>query len=260
MAERRLDLAQARVLISNDDGIDASGLKVLEKAVREIVREVWVVAPETEQSAASHSLTIRRPLRLRRVSERRFAVDGTPTDCVLLGISRIMADSPPDLVLSGINRGSNLGEDVIYSGTVAAAIEGALLGFPAIAFSQASGDRRAVKWGTSEKWVPETMRRLAAISWPSDVIINVNFPDVVARAVSGFGVGRQGRHENDHGLVERVDPRGEPYFWIGSKGESSSGLPGSDLDVVAGGAISITPVRLDFTHDHTLRALKKDFE
>jgi 5'-nucleotidase len=260
MAEGRFDLAQARVLIANDDGIEASGLKVLEKAVREIVREVWVVAPETEQSAASHSLTIRRPLRLRRVSERRFAVDGTPTDCVLMGITRIMADSPPDLVLSGVNRGSNMGEDLIYSGTVAAAIEAALLGYPAIAFSQVSNDRRAVKWGTAEKWIPEVLRRLAEVSWPSDVVINVNFPDVAARSVTGIRVGCQGRHEKAHALTERIDLRGEPYFWVGSKGESSPGLPGSDLDVASNGAIAITPVRLDLTHGETMQALKRHFE
>ena len=260
MAEGRFDLAQARVLISNDDGINSSGIKVLEKAVREIVREVWVVAPETEQSAASHSLTIRRPLRLRRVSERRFAVDGTPTDCVLMGITRIMADSPPDLVLSGVNRGSNMGEDLIYSGTVAAAIEGALLGFPAIAFSQVSGDRRAVKWGTAEKWLPEVLRRLAAASWPTDVVINVNFPDVAAGSVTGIRVGCQGRHEKPHELTERVDLRGEPYFWVGSKGEASPGRPGSDLEVASNGAIAVTPVRLDLTHEESLQALSRHFE
>ena len=259
MAEASFDLARARVLISNDDGIEAPGLKVLEKVVRGLAREVWVVAPEREQSAASHSLTVRRPLRMRRISERRFAVDGTPTDCVLLAVNRIMSGNPPDLVLSGINRGSNLGEDVIYSGTVAAAIEGALLGFPAVAFSQVCLDRRAVKWGTAEEWTPEVLRRLASVSWPGDVIINVNFPDVAARSVSGIRVGRQGRHKIGHEMVERVDPRGEPYFWIGSQREDDPGVPDSDLKAVCEAAIAITPVRLDLTHDATLESLRRFF-
>ena len=133
-------LSKARVLISNDDGINAPGLKALEGVMRKLAREAWVVAPETEQSAASHSLTLRQPLRVRKISARRFAAHGTPTDSVLLGVNKVMQDNPPDLVISGINRGGNLGEDVIYSGTVAAALEGTLLGFPAIALSPEAYD------------------------------------------------------------------------------------------------------------------------
>ncbi len=259
MVDGTLDLARARVLVTNDDGIDAPGLAVLERALAGIVGEVWVVAPDKERSAASHSLTIRQPLRLRRIAERRYAVDGTPADCVLLGIHRVMADCPPDLVVSGINRGSNLGEDAIYSGTVGAAVEAALLGIPAVALSQVCKNRKAVKWGTAEHWIPEILRRLVAVSWPPDVVINVNFPDVAAESVDGMRLGRLGRHEKAHELVERIDPRGETYYWVGSKGEANPGRPGSDLDVASNGTISITPVRLDLTDENTLRALEKHF-
>jgi 5'-nucleotidase len=257
MKDRVSDLARARVLISNDDGINAPGLKILERAVRPLVREVWVVAPETEQSGAGHSLTLRRPLRLRQVSHRRFAVDGTPTDCVLLGLHKVLKDRPPDLVLSGINRGGNLGEDVTYSGTVAAAMEATLLGFPAIAFSQVSDDRRAVKWATAEHWVGPVLDKLAAHSWPPYVFINVNFPDVPARSVTGIEVTRQVQRRVFDNLTEGVDPRGDPYFWIGSQRSEDSSSRGTDLFTVKRGAISITPLSLDLTHGPTARALRK---
>ena len=176
MKDRLPDLARARVLICNDDGINAPGLKLLERVVRPLVREAWVVAPETEQSGVGHSLTLRRPLHIRKVSSRRFAVDGTPTDCVLLGVKKVLEERPPDLVLSGINRGGNLGEDVTYSGTIAAAMEATLLGFPAIALSLVSDDRRAVKWATAEHWAGQVLDMLAAHSWPRNVFINVNIP------------------------------------------------------------------------------------
>ncbi|HER27742.1 MAG TPA: 5'/3'-nucleotidase SurE, partial [Rhodospirillales bacterium] len=180
MHERVSDLSRARVLLSNDDGIHAPGLKMLERVIGKLVREVWVVAPETEQSAASHSLTLRRPLRLRKVSTRRFAVNGTPTDSVLLGINQAMKETPPDLIISGVNRGGNLGEDVIYSGTVAAALEGTLLGFPAIALSQVTGDQKATKWATAEHWIEKVLTGLVGLSFPANVMMNVNFPDVLA--------------------------------------------------------------------------------
>ncbi|MBM3525309.1 MAG: 5'/3'-nucleotidase SurE, partial [Alphaproteobacteria bacterium] len=160
MAGAPIDLAKARILVTNDDGIDAPGIKVLEKAARRLSKDVWVVAPETEQSAVAHGLTIRRPLRIRRVAERRFAVDGTPTDAVLIAIGHIFKDRKPTLCLSGVNRGANLGDDVTYSGTVAAAMEATLLGVPAIAFSQVFIERDTVHWKTAEKFVPIVARRL----------------------------------------------------------------------------------------------------
>ena len=185
MPARPLDLSRARVLISNDDGIHAPGLRVLERVVRRLAKEVWVVAPEHEQSAASHSLTLRRPLRIRKLSGRRYAVDGTPTDSVLLAVREIMKDRAPDLVLSGINRGGNLGEDVTYSGTIAAAMEGALLGIPAIALSQLSENGRPVKWGTAEHHLADVLERLTSAPWPPGILMNGQLPRTFPRARHG---------------------------------------------------------------------------
>ena len=177
MKRRVPDLSRARVLISNDDGIDAPGLKVLERVFRTLCAEVWTVAPATEQSAAGHSLTIRSPLRIHKVSTRRYAVNGTPTDSVLLGIREIMKDCPPDLVVSGINRGANLGEDVTYSGTVAAAMEGALMDVPSVAFSLVTDDRGKPRWKTAEAWIKPVMEKLSTLDFPDNVLFNVNIPD-----------------------------------------------------------------------------------
>ncbi len=259
MPGRPPDLAKARVLISNDDGVRAPGLKLLERVMRRIAREVWVVVPETEQSAASPSLTLRQPLRIRKVSARRFAVDGTPTDCVLLAVNHIMKDRPPDIVLSGVNRGGNIGEDVTYSGTVAAAMEATLLGFPAIALSLMTGDRKAARWKTAERWTADVVGRLAAATWPANVMINVNFPDVAARAVSGVEITRQGRRKIGGELVQGTDPRGEAYFWIGSQRVEPGFRRGTDLEAVRRGAVSVTPLSLDLTHAPTLKPLRAVF-
>jgi 5'/3'-nucleotidase SurE len=259
MTHAPIDLATARVLLSNDDGIDADGLKLLEKIVRPLVREVWVVAPETEQSAASHSLTMRRPLYVRRVRGRRYTVDGTPTDCVLLAINQVMRKKPPDLVLSGVNRGGNLGEDATYSGTIAAAMEGTLLGVPSIAFSQRYTDGEAVRWDTAAAWIKPTLERLAAAGWPSSVLINVNFPAVAADQVTGIEVTRQGRHKVGGSMTAGVDPRGEGYFWIGGRRDQDHRRQGTDLEAVHRGAVSVTPLCLDLTHQPSLRTLQAIF-
>src|SRR3954451_17158041 len=173
MADRRIDIATCRILISNDDGIESSGIKILEQIARELTTDVWVVAPDREQSGASHSLTMRRPLRLDQVSERRYAVDGTPTDCVLLAVKKVLRDRPPDLVLSGINGGSNAGEDMTYSGTVAAAMEATLLGIPAVALSQDYPDGSPIPWETGKAFGAEVIRRLLTQPWPANTLINV---------------------------------------------------------------------------------------
>ncbi len=254
-----VDLARARVLISNDDGVHAPGLDILEKVMRRLARDVWVVAPETEQSAASHSLTLRHPLRVREINQRRFAVDGTPTDSVLLAVHNIMRDNPPDIVISGINRGANLGEDVTYSGTVAAAMEGTLLGFPSIALSQVTENGEAARWAATEHWLGEVIKRLAGHSWPGQVLMNVNFPDVPAAAVTGIEVTNQGRRKIGDDLTERTDPRGEAYFWIGAQRTEDLYRKGSDLEAVGRGAISITPLTVDMTHRSSVKALKTLF-
>jgi 5'-nucleotidase len=260
MSRKPIDLANARILVTNDDGINAPGLKVLERIAKSLSRDVWVVAPEMEQSAAAHSLTLRRPLQVRRISRRRFAIDGTPTDCVLLAVNHIMKRRKPDLVLSGVNRGGNLGEDVTYSGTIAAAMEATLLDIPAIAMSQVrQHGGHPVKWSTAETHGPEVVRRLAAIEWPQGVLMNVNYPNVVADAVTGIRVVRQGWREGDIAVVEASDPVGRPYLWIGDFASDESVDPDTDLAAVMHGAISVTPLHLDLTHEATLKQLEKVF-
>jgi len=251
-----MNLSRSRILISNDDGIHATGLKLLEKIAKNLSRDVWVVAPETEQSAASHSLTVRRPLRIRKLSPRRFAVDGTPTDSVLLAVKHLLADHPPDLVLSGINRGGNLGEDVTYSGTIAAAMEGTLLGVPAIALSQHRETGEKTYWSTAEKFAPRLIRDLVAAEWPKGVFINVNFPAVGPERVTGIEVGIQGRRKLGDHLEERVDPHGRPYYWIGPLRREEPSRRRSDLAAIGRRAISVTPLHVDLTHRRTLRHLR----
>lgn len=256
MPHKPLDLATARVLVSNDDGVHAPGLKMLVRVARRMAKEVWVAAPEVEQSAASHSLTLRRPLRIRRLAARRYAVDGTPTDAVMLALRQIMKDKPPDLVLSGVNRGGNLGEDVTYSGTIAAAMEATLLGVPAIALSQERSDGSRTRWATAEHHLEKVVRRLVSVPWPAGVLMNVNFPDVAAGAVTGFEATREGRRRIGTWFTESIDPHGRPYYWLSGWREEGNFPRGTDLEAVARGAISVTPLSLDLTHRPTLRVLK----
>lgn len=253
------DLSQARILVSNDDGISAPGIKVLEKIARSLSKDVWVVAPETEQSAVAHSLTIRRPLRVRKLGRRRFAVDGTPTDSVLLAVNAVMKGKKPDLVLSGINRGGNLGEDVTYSGTVAAAMEGTLLGIPAIALSQQIDPSQPIKWNTAEAYAAEVIRRVTAVGWRKNVLMNVNFPDVAPDAVQGIEVTRQGKRKIGDQISERLDPRGDPYIWVGAQRLEDRSEPGTDLNAIHQGFVTITPLCVDFTDRSSMDELKKVF-
>jgi len=246
------DLKKARVLVTNDDGIHAPGLRSLEQIARGLSDDVWVCAPEIEQSAASHSLTIARPLRIRHVSERRYAVDGGPTDCVLLAIEQVLSDHKPDLVLSGVNRGGNTGEDVTYSGTVAAAMEATLLGRRGIALSQEFADGHPVKWATAEHFAPDVIRRLVGFSWPVDTLMNVNFPDAVVGSVKGVRAVRQGRRKLGYRLEERIDPRGRSYVWIGSSRQNPFFEGDNDIVLVQDGYITVTPLFLDLTHDASM--------
>lgn len=260
MFEAPLDLSTARILVSNDDGIDAPGLKLLERVARRLSGDVWVVAPETEQSAASHSLTLRRPLRIRRLSRRRFAVDGTPTDSVLLAVQQIMKAHRPDLVLSGINRGGNLGEDVTYSGTIAAAMEATLLDVPGIALSQYISPDGPVRWGPAERFAEQVIRTVTSVPWPKAVMVNVNFPDTKPSAVSGIRVCGQGRRKLGENLVERIDPRGEPYYWIGALREEERSRRATDIAAIHEKAITVTPLHLDLTHAGMLKTLGAAFK
>jgi 5'-nucleotidase len=247
-----------RILVTNDDGIHATGLKILEKIARQLSRDVWVVAPEFEQSGASHSLTLTMPLRIRRVNARKFAVRGTPTDCVMMALNQVVGGKRPDLLLSGVNRGANLGEDVTYSGTIAAAMEGTLLKVPSIALSQCFSFGHPVRWATAEHHGAALIRRLLLAGWPEDVLVNVNFPDVPHDQVNGTVVSSQGRRDlSDLVLDARVDARGVPYYWIGFRRQVGKPQPRTDLATVARGAISVTPLQLDLTHRNTLTQLKK---
>ncbi len=245
-----------RILVTNDDGVGAHGIKLLEQIARGISDDVWVVAPESNHSGAGHSLTLRRPLRVRSLGERHFAVDGTPTDCVLLGLQRLIPDRTVDLVLSGINHGGNLGEDVTYSGTIAAAMEATLFKVRAIALSQVYRDRSKVKWSTAEAFAPSLIQRILATTWAEDVLININFPDRVAKSVRGVRIARQGKRKLGDEIVEREDPRGEPYLWIGAVKEHAEIRPGTDLAAVEEGYIAVTPLHLDMTHQASFAALR----
>jgi 5'-nucleotidase len=247
-----------RILVTNDDGIHAPGLKTLEKIAKALSKDVWVVAPEFEQSGASHSLTLTLPLRIRRINRRKFAVRGTPTDCVMLALKTIMTVGPPDLILSGVNRGGNLAEDVTYSGTIAAAMEGTLLGVPSIALSQVFTAGHPVKWATAEQHGPKVIRRLLKAGWPEGVLLNVNFPDVLHDRVSGVEMAVQG-HRNlaELHIDDRIDARGVPYYWIGFRRQQDE-QPGMDTDlgVITAGGIAVTPLQLDLTHGRTLKQLR----
>jgi 5'-nucleotidase len=251
----------ARILISNDDGIEAAGIKLLERIAAELSPEIWVVAPEWEQSGAGHSLTTRRPLRLREVSARRYVVDGTPTDCVLLALKRLLRDRPPTLVLSGINAGGNVAEDITYSGTCAAAMEATLFGLPAIALSQEYRDRDNIGWGAAEAFAAEAIRRIVAAAdpWPRDTFFNINFPATAPSAVRGFAVTHQGKRILGDNLSEGRDPRGRHYYWIGPSQMRGGADPGTDLGALADGRVSITPVHLNLTNVPVADAMRAAF-
>lgn len=257
MFEAIPNLSQARILVSNDDGIHGPGLEVLERVARSLSEDVWVAVPETEQSGAGHSLTLHHPLRIREVGERRFAIAGTPTDSVLLAVNHILGDRKPDLVLSGVNRGANLGEDVHYSGTVAAAMEGTLLGYPSIALSQIFTAPEPVKWQTAERHAAHVIAKLMSQEWPRNVLMNVNFPDVEPDAVTGVEMTRQGKRKIGDGLIERHDPRGRPYIWIGPQRSGGAAPKGTDIEAVGRGAISVTPLNVDLTDGETLARFKE---
>lgn len=250
------DLKKARILVSNDDGLHGPGLEVLIRIAESLSDDVWVVVPEHEQSGAGHSLTLHHPLRMRQVRDRVYAVSGTPTDCVLLAVNHLLKDHHPDLVLSGVNRGANLGEDVTYSGTVAAAMEGTLLGIPSIALSQVYTDDNPVQWATAETHAPTVIRTLTALGWPETELMNVNFPDVAAGDVRGVAAVRQGSRKIGDDLDQRFDPRGRSYFWIGPQRSRERADEGTDIAAVQAGQIAVTPLCVDLTAQETLSRLR----
>ena len=252
-----------RILLTNDDGVNARGLALLEAVARKLSDDIWIVAPSEEQSGAGHSLTLTEPVRLRRHDDRRFSATGTPTDAVMLALAHVMKDHPPDLILSGINRGANLGEDVTYSGTVSAAMEGALAGVRSIALSQSysrEGMGDTVPFAAAEAWAEKVLRPLIEFDMPAGTLVNVNFPALPPDQVQGIRVCRQGIR--DYGrlrIVQRTDPRGYEYYWFGLGPMVETPGHMTDLEAVADGFVSVTPLHLDLTHDPSINDLRARF-
>jgi len=249
-----------RILLTNDDGIHAEGLAVLQRIAGRLSDDVWTVAPETEQSGVGRALTLADPIRVRRVAEQSFAVTGSPTDCVMLGIRDLVQGKKPDLVLSGVNRGQNLAEDVTMSGTVAGAIEGMALGVPSLALSQgvkSFDDGYRAMFETAEAFAPGVIQRLLEIGWPEDVVLNLNFPARAPDEVSEIEVTRQGfRDTHIRSAEKRTDLRGRDYYWMGFMNPTSQPPEGTDLRAMYDGKISVTPLHIDLTHMQTVHALK----
>ncbi len=232
------------VLVCNDDGIRAAGVQALATALSDL-GEVWVVAPDREQSAVSHALSLHRPLRADCIAERQYAVDGTPTDCVILAVSKILPEKPA-LLVSGINHGGNMGEDVTYSGTVSAAIEGTLLGIPSIAVSLVT--RGAADFGPAARFANRLARSVLDQGMAPDTLLNVNVPAIAVAEMRGFAVTRQGKRRYGDAIVENVDPRGRKYYWIGGDDLGYLQAEGSDCTAVEAGYISVTPLHMDLTN------------
>ena len=244
-----------RVLLTNDDGIAAPGLAVLEDIAAELAREVWVVAPEHDQSGVSHAVSLHHPLRVVQYAPRRFGIDGTPGDCAVMGICHLMP-APPDLLLSGGNRGGNLGMETVFSGTVGGAMTAMLVGVKAIALSQVWTDRNNVRWDTARLLAPGVIQRLLTIGWSADTCLNVNFPDRAADAAGPLTVARQGAGLLQGMVVEtRTDPRGIPYHWLNFRRGARPQGPDADTDVIAAGRVAVTPIRYDRTDDAAFTAL-----
>ncbi|MCP9222251.1 5'/3'-nucleotidase SurE [Erythrobacter sp. LQ02-29] len=251
-----------KILLTNDDGVHAPGLEVLEAIAREFTDDIWICAPDEEQSGMGHALTLTRPVRLRKHGERRFSVTGTPTDSVTMGLRNVM-DGAPDAILSGVNRGANLADDITYSGTVSAAIEGALAGIRSIALSQVTsrdGEAGADTFDAARKWGAKVLAPLLDAPLPRRTLVNVNFPAIAGEAVKGIRAVRQGFHDYSRGtVVEGRDPRGFRYYWFGLQAIEHSLDHGTDLEAIDEGYVSVTPLQLDLTHHASLGELGERF-
>ena len=248
-----------RILLTNDDGVNAPGLKVLEAIARGLSDDIWICAPAEEQSGAGHSLTLTHPIRLREHGPKHFSVTGTPTDAVMFAVNRIMHETPPDLILSGVNRGANLGDDITYSGTVSAAIEGTLAGVRSIALSQVysrEGIANDVSFDAAEQWGERVLRPIVDMDFAPRTLVNVNFPPCRADEVAGIRVCPQGFHDYSRtNIVAGKDPRGFAYYWFGLHGMEHTPGHETDLEVIADRHISVTPLQIDLTHRASLDRL-----
>jgi len=250
-----------RILLTNDDGIHAEGLAALERVALTLSDDVWVVAPETDQSGYAHSLSLSEPLRLRKISDRHFAVRGTPTDCVIMGVRRLLPGLP-DLILSGINSGTNIADDITYSGTVAGAMEGALLGIQSVALSQAynvADGMRTVPYDTAEALAPALLKKLLEVDLPTGTFLNLNFPSCAPGDVEGVRVTAQGKVAYNIDIEERSDGRGFPYYWLRFGRDMTELREGTDIHAVKSNFVSVTPLKFDLTahelHDQLTKAL-----
>jgi 5'-nucleotidase len=248
-----------RILLTNDDGIHAPGMAVLEEIAAALSDDVWVCAPAEENSGAGHSLTLNMPVRLREHGARRFSVTGTPTDAVNLAFRKLFREKMPDLVLSGVNAGENLADDITYSGTISAAMEAALAGIPAVALSQALRDS-GQGFAAAREWAARVLAPIIGTPMAKRTLVNVNFPARAAEEVRGIRVVRQGFHDYSRGsLVEGTDPRGRPYFWFGLDDIEHTLDHGTDLEAVNDGYVSVTPLQLDLTHHASIGTLAERF-
>lgn len=248
-----------RILVTNDDGIHSPGLIVAENIARALSDDVWVVAPENEQSGASHSLTLSSPLRMRKMDERHYAVSGTPTDCVMMACLHLLKDNPPTLILSGVNWGSNMADDVTYSGTIAGAMEGCALGIPSVALSQSydEASRLTIDWSAGEAHGADVVRRLVDAGWPQGTLMNVNFPACSAAEVKGVSAVPQGKYDlQSTEIEERMDARQRAYYWIGLRRRRATPPDNTDLGAVYGGRIAVTPLHLNLTELSVLDRLR----
>jgi len=244
---------RALILISNDDGVYSEGLRVLARRVKQIGRVV-IVAPDQERSAASHALTLHRPLRVKKISQDVYAVDGTPTDCINLGINEILKQKP-DIIISGINHGANLGDDVHYSGTVSAALEGGIMGVPSIAISVVARER--FRFETAAEFAVKLIKIVLSGGLPAGVILNVNVPNLPLQQIKGCDVTTQGKRNYGNIIVEKIDPRGKKYYWIGGDEAGFDDIKGTDCTAVALGKISITPLRVNMTDKTAFNIVRK---
>lgn len=239
-----------RILLTNDDGIHAEGLAVLERIARTLSDDVWIVAPETDQSGLAHSLTLSEPLRIRKLSDKHFALRGTPTDCVIMGVKEVLGGEKPDLVLSGVNNGANMADDVTYSGTIAGAIEGTLQGIKSFAISQAANyldGERLVPWEIVENCAPDLLKKLISVEMPDWTFMNLNFPNCRPEEVQGIAVTAQGKLDFGINVEKRSDGRGYPYYWLKFDARRGDFREGTDIHALRANKISVTPLKLDLT-------------
>lgn len=246
-----------RILITNDDGYRAEGIKLLEDIARQLTDDVWVIAPAEQQSGKGHALTYRDPLRLKQLAEQRYCVNGTPTDCMIIGLRKLLRDTPPDFVLSGINNGENVAESITQSGTIGAAMEAVLHGIPAIALSQVTMESYPADWSVTKAHGLETLRHILKQTWDPNTLLNVNFPHTSPDQVAGIRVCRHGRRSEMGGMIEGIDPRGKPYYWVGVLHKETDPPEDTDLWGIINGYITVTPIGMDLTNYHNVGELTK---